>query len=171
MGDSDKLPDSGPASYRFVEHRRYLDALLEALDVAASSAKCKAPSMPACGQTPICAKHRGRCAGARKGARLRDFEGNSSPACVPAHRKSARSRITTARTGKAREIIFQQEDRGVIFCVGVLEGRRPVDVHRQADAMKRKRRVYKPRVVGDRVMTSADLERLHKYVLDIEHID
>jgi len=33
MGDSDKLPDSGPSSYRFVEHRRYLDALLEALDV------------------------------------------------------------------------------------------------------------------------------------------
>jgi haloalkane dehalogenase len=33
MGDSDKLPDSGPGSYRFVEHRRYLDTLLEALDV------------------------------------------------------------------------------------------------------------------------------------------
>jgi haloalkane dehalogenase len=33
MGDSDKLPDSGPSSYRFVEHRRYLDALLEALNV------------------------------------------------------------------------------------------------------------------------------------------
>jgi haloalkane dehalogenase len=33
MGDSDKLPDSGPGSYRFVEHRRYLDALLDALDV------------------------------------------------------------------------------------------------------------------------------------------
>ena len=33
MGDSDKLPDSGPGSYRFVEHRRYLDALLEVLDV------------------------------------------------------------------------------------------------------------------------------------------
>jgi haloalkane dehalogenase len=33
MGDSDKLPDSGPGSYRFVEHRRYLDALLGALDV------------------------------------------------------------------------------------------------------------------------------------------
>ena len=33
MGDSDKLPNSGPSSYRFVEHRRYLDALLEALDV------------------------------------------------------------------------------------------------------------------------------------------
>ncbi len=35
MGDSEKLPDSGPGSYRFVEHRRYLDALLEALDVRA----------------------------------------------------------------------------------------------------------------------------------------
>jgi haloalkane dehalogenase len=35
MGDSDKLPNSGPSSYRFVEHRRYLDALLEALDVRA----------------------------------------------------------------------------------------------------------------------------------------
>jgi len=33
MGDSDKLPNSGPGSYRFVEHRLYLDALLEALDV------------------------------------------------------------------------------------------------------------------------------------------
>src|SRR5262249_438370 len=33
MGDSDKLPDSGPGSYRFVDPRRYLDALLEALDV------------------------------------------------------------------------------------------------------------------------------------------
>ena len=32
MGDSDKLPNSGPGSYRFVEHRRYLDTLLEALD-------------------------------------------------------------------------------------------------------------------------------------------
>ncbi len=33
MGDSDKLPNSGPDSYRFVEHRAHLDALLEALDV------------------------------------------------------------------------------------------------------------------------------------------
>src|SRR5262245_28950921 len=33
MGDSDKLPDSGPAAYTFVEHRRYLDALLDALGV------------------------------------------------------------------------------------------------------------------------------------------
>ena len=33
MGNSDKLPDSGRDSYRFVEHRRYLEALLEALNV------------------------------------------------------------------------------------------------------------------------------------------
>jgi haloalkane dehalogenase len=33
MGDSDKLPDSGPDSYTFVEHRRYLDALLDLLGV------------------------------------------------------------------------------------------------------------------------------------------
>ncbi len=33
MGDSAKLPNSGPASYTFVEHRRYLGALLEALEV------------------------------------------------------------------------------------------------------------------------------------------
>ena len=33
MGGSAKLADSGPASYRFVEHRRYLDGLLEALGV------------------------------------------------------------------------------------------------------------------------------------------
>jgi haloalkane dehalogenase len=33
MGDSQKLPASGPGSYTFVEHRRYLDALLEALGV------------------------------------------------------------------------------------------------------------------------------------------
>ena len=33
MGDSDKLDDVGPDSYRFVEHRRHLDALLEQLGV------------------------------------------------------------------------------------------------------------------------------------------
>ncbi len=33
MGDSQKLPAPGPDSYTFVEHRKYLDALLEALDV------------------------------------------------------------------------------------------------------------------------------------------
>jgi len=33
MGDSQKLADSGPDRYTFVEHRRFLDALLEALDV------------------------------------------------------------------------------------------------------------------------------------------
>ncbi len=33
MGDSDKLEGSGPKSYRFVEHREYLDALLDELGV------------------------------------------------------------------------------------------------------------------------------------------
>jgi haloalkane dehalogenase len=33
MGDSEKLPESGPDRYRFVEHRHYLDGLLEALGV------------------------------------------------------------------------------------------------------------------------------------------
>lgn len=33
MGASDKLADSGPGSYRYVEHRRYLDALLDQLGV------------------------------------------------------------------------------------------------------------------------------------------
>jgi haloalkane dehalogenase len=33
MGDSDKLAPSAPDRYRFVEHRRYLDAFLEAVDV------------------------------------------------------------------------------------------------------------------------------------------
>lgn len=33
MGDSDKLDSSGPGSYRFVEHRQYLDGLLDQLDL------------------------------------------------------------------------------------------------------------------------------------------
>src|SRR5215510_9961548 len=33
MGDSDKLPDSGPGSYTFREHRSHLDETLNALDV------------------------------------------------------------------------------------------------------------------------------------------
>jgi haloalkane dehalogenase len=33
MGDSQKLPESGPDAYRFVEHREYLDALLSQLGV------------------------------------------------------------------------------------------------------------------------------------------
>jgi haloalkane dehalogenase len=33
MGASEKLPDSGPGSYRYVEHRKYLDKLLEELGV------------------------------------------------------------------------------------------------------------------------------------------
>ena len=33
MGDSEKLPNSGPNSYTFIEHRRYLDGLLDLLGV------------------------------------------------------------------------------------------------------------------------------------------
>ena len=33
MGDSDKLSHSGPGAYSFVEHRKYLDALLEEIGV------------------------------------------------------------------------------------------------------------------------------------------
>jgi haloalkane dehalogenase len=33
QGDSDKLDNSGPGSYRFVEHREWLDALLDSLDL------------------------------------------------------------------------------------------------------------------------------------------
>ena len=36
QGDSDKLDDSGPGSYSFVEHRRYLDGLLDQLDLGDS---------------------------------------------------------------------------------------------------------------------------------------
>ena len=32
-GDSDKLDDTGPGSYRFVDHRHYLDGLLDRLDL------------------------------------------------------------------------------------------------------------------------------------------
>jgi len=37
--------------------------------------------------------------------------------------------------------------------------------------MRKERRVYKARLVGGKVMMSADLKRLHKYMLDIEGID
>ena len=37
--------------------------------------------------------------------------------------------------------------------------------------MTKKRRVYISRVVGDQVMTSADLERLHEELLEYERID
>ncbi|HZQ78996.1 MAG TPA: haloalkane dehalogenase [Acidimicrobiia bacterium] len=36
MGDSDKLPDSGPQRYTFAEHRRYLDGLLVGLGLTAA---------------------------------------------------------------------------------------------------------------------------------------
>jgi haloalkane dehalogenase len=35
MGDSDKLPESGPDRYTFAEHRRYLDAWFDRLDLTA----------------------------------------------------------------------------------------------------------------------------------------
>ncbi|HMF21262.1 MAG TPA: hypothetical protein VKG24_03960 [Pseudolabrys sp.] len=37
--------------------------------------------------------------------------------------------------------------------------------------MTKKRRTYLPRIVGDKVMLPADLKRLHKYMLEVEHID
>ena len=37
--------------------------------------------------------------------------------------------------------------------------------------MSKKRRTYLPRIVGDKVMMPADLKRLHKYMLEIVHID
>jgi hypothetical protein len=36
--------------------------------------------------------------------------------------------------------------------------------------MTKERRTYKPRIVGDKVMMPTDLKRLHKYMLDVEHI-
>jgi len=36
--------------------------------------------------------------------------------------------------------------------------------------MIKKRRTYLPRIVGDKVMMPADLKRLRKYMLDVEHI-
>ena len=37
MGDSDKLDDPGPGSYRFVEHREYLDGFLDAVDLGGNA--------------------------------------------------------------------------------------------------------------------------------------
>jgi len=37
MGDSDKLANSGPDSYRFIEHREYLDGLLDAIGVGSKA--------------------------------------------------------------------------------------------------------------------------------------
>jgi hypothetical protein len=36
--------------------------------------------------------------------------------------------------------------------------------------MTKKRRAYQPRLVGDKVMMPADLKRLHRYMLEVEHI-
>jgi len=37
--------------------------------------------------------------------------------------------------------------------------------------MTKKPRVYKPRIVGGKVMMPADPKRLHKYMLDMKRID
>jgi len=37
--------------------------------------------------------------------------------------------------------------------------------------MIKKRRTYLPRIVGGNVIMPADLNRLHKYMLEIKHID
>jgi hypothetical protein len=37
--------------------------------------------------------------------------------------------------------------------------------------MTKTRRVYQPRMVGGKVMLQADLERLHKYMREIERVD
>jgi hypothetical protein len=37
--------------------------------------------------------------------------------------------------------------------------------------MRKKRRAYKPRIVGGHVMMPTDLPRLHKYMIEIEGID
>ena len=37
MGDSDKLDDPGPGSYRFVEHREYLDGFLNAVGLGSNA--------------------------------------------------------------------------------------------------------------------------------------
>jgi hypothetical protein len=37
--------------------------------------------------------------------------------------------------------------------------------------MTKERRVYQPRIVGGKVMLQADLERLHKYMREIERVD
>ena len=80
MGDSDKLPDSGPGSYRFVEHRRYLDALLEALDVRERV-------------TFVVHDWGSALGGAAEEASERDGAGETTP--------SARSRLDATRTRRA----------------------------------------------------------------------
>jgi hypothetical protein len=37
--------------------------------------------------------------------------------------------------------------------------------------MTKKRRLYQPRIVGGKVMLQADLERLHKYMREIERVE
>jgi hypothetical protein len=45
-------------------------------------------------------------------------------------------------------------------------------LNKQGSTLRRDkvRRTYLPRIIGYKVMMPADLERLHKYMLDVEHI-
>jgi hypothetical protein len=59
-------------------------------------------------------------------------------------------------------------------CHGVLDLREVGEVglcEKLAERMKKPRRVYQPRIVGGKIMMQDDLERLHKYMLEIEGID
>jgi hypothetical protein len=37
--------------------------------------------------------------------------------------------------------------------------------------MTKKRRIYKPRLLGDQIVTPTDLKRIHKELLEFEHIE
>ena len=62
MGDSDKLDDPGPGSYRFVEHREYLDGFLEAVGIGDNAVFVVHDWGSALG-FDWCNRHRGRAGG------------------------------------------------------------------------------------------------------------
>ena len=62
MGDSDKLGDPGPGSYRFVEHREYLDGFLEAVGIGDNAVFVVHDWGSALG-FDWCNRHRGRAGG------------------------------------------------------------------------------------------------------------
>jgi hypothetical protein len=40
-----------------------------------------------------------------------------------------------------------------------------------ASSLMKKRQIYKPRLLGDQIVTPADLRRIHKELLEFERID
>ena len=101
MGDSDKLPDSGPDSYTFVEHRRYLDALLEALDVR-ERRHARRPRLGfgprlRLGQSPS------RC-----GRRDRLHGGDRAPAALGGVAAAARSIFEGLRSAAGEEMVLEK---------------------------------------------------------------